>query len=123
MESIYSFKLKRALAKFRCGVLFNKYKKVGECATDDNVMRYKELCKWCLKEHKKEIGNDEYHIFYECTLYTNLREEYLPKYFHKHPNIIKFIELMKTQNITLLREIALFIYLCLNKYEVFLKNI
>ena len=81
LESINSFKLRRALAKFRCGVLFNRHKKVVISITDENITHYKELCKWCQKESQMEIANDEYHIFYECPMYNSLREKHLPKYF------------------------------------------
>ena len=47
-----------------------------------------------------DILEDEFHILFECTVFTELRKQYIKPYFWKRPNIIKFIELLCSENKT-----------------------
>ena len=49
-------------------------------------------CKICC------VLEDEYHFVLECLLYVDIRKIYLQRYFWNRPNMIKFIELLTTDN-------------------------
>ena len=40
----------------------------------------------------------EYHFLLECSLYTNIRCQYIPRYFRFRPNMQKLIELVTNEN-------------------------
>lgn len=61
-------------------------------------------CQIC---HKLE---DEYHLVFECILFTDLRTKYLKPYYCRHPNMFKAIQLFQTTNINILRDLATFFY-------------
>ena len=60
----------------------------------------------CLYCHKLE---DELHFVLECKLYSDLRKQYIKKYYWKRPSMIKFIELMKNENVKVVRNLSLFV--------------
>ena len=63
-------------------------------------------------ERKCQLCNaleDEFHFLFECPLYFEIRKLYIKKYYWKHPNMIKFIQLMTTKNVNALKNLAIFI--------------
>ena len=53
---------------------------------------------------------DEFHFLFECCLYTDIRKKYVKKYYWKNPNILKFIELLKTENKSIIKNVSMFIH-------------
>ena len=53
---------------------------------------------------------DEFHFLLECSIYKNLRQKYINKYFWKYPNILKFTELMVSENEITLQRLAIFVF-------------
>ena len=51
---------------------------------------------------------DEYHYILSCSEFTKVRKKFIPEYYYKHPNVIKYKELMQTTDINILNKIALF---------------
>ena len=49
---------------------------------------------------------DEFHFILECPLYYDLRQLLIYKYYWKHPNMIKFIDSLKSGNENTLRKLA-----------------
>jgi len=41
---------------------------------------------------------DEFHFLWECPLFKNLRKKFVKKYFWKNTNMLKFIELITSEN-------------------------
>ena len=52
---------------------------------------------------------DEYHYLMECKELTSLRKKYIPKYYQSHPNFVKFIELLNSQQYDVLLNLSIFI--------------
>ena len=48
-------------------------------------------------DKSNEIG-DEYHVLLKCKTLSNIREKYIPNYFHKYPSLLKFESLMKNDS-------------------------
>ena len=63
-------------------------------------------------ERKCQLCNtleDEFHLLLECPLYHDLRKSLIYKYYWKHPNMIKFIDLLKSENENTLCKLAIYI--------------
>ena len=53
---------------------------------------------------------DEFHFILECQLYKDLRKQYLKQYYYTAPNIPKFVALFQSQNVTVNRNLAIYVY-------------
>ena len=77
----------------------------------ENVDRLQRFCNLC-------TGNmlgDEFHYLLECTYFTEKRKKYLPKFYLRHVDILKFQKLMSTENLNLLKQLSRFISIVLSK--------
>ena len=50
------------------------------------------------------------------TCFTEERKKYLPKFYLRHVNILKFQKLMSTENLKLLKQLSRFISIVLSKF-------
>ena len=53
---------------------------------------------------------DEFHFILECPVYSDFRSQYIKKKFWKRPNMLKFIELMTSENQAVLQKLACYIH-------------
>ena len=53
---------------------------------------------------------DEYHFIIECPNYLEYRRIHIKQYYWKHPNMIKFLELIGTENIKDIIQLAKYIF-------------
>ena len=60
----------------------------------------------------EDIG-DEFHYILSCSHFRNTRSKFIKRYFYETPNVLKFNQLMNTENPTELRKLCMFIK-CLN---------
>ena len=56
------------------------------------------------------VLEDEYHFILECSMYTELRKQFIHKKYWKHPNMVKFIELLNNENDTNRKKLGIFVY-------------
>ena len=70
-----------------------------------NIDRQHRFCEFC---EERELG-DEYHCLLQCKSLIDERKQYLPKYYQKSINVIKFSKLFQSKNIILLRNLCKFI--------------
>ena len=61
------------------------------------------LCTFC------GVLEDEYHFILECTVYNEERAKFMKKRFWKRPNMIKFIELLTTENKSIMQKLACYV--------------
>jgi hypothetical protein len=71
----------------------------------NRLARHERLCLCC---NSGDI-EDEYHFICICKMFDNLRKRYLKRCFYARPSVFKFIELMKSSNKTILRNLCIFI--------------
>ena len=69
------------------------------------------LCREC------DMIEDEFHIFFECTRYANLRNKYLPPSVITKPSMYTFIELLQKSQDNQLLQLAIFIYKVFKHYD------
>lgn len=97
-----SLKYKIALTRFRTR---NHKLPVVQLGRGRNRLPYAErLCSTCSK-----LG-DEYHWVFECQQTHHLRH-ILPKYYRNRPNMFKFTELLQSEQPSVIRKFAKFVYL------------
>ena len=57
-----------------------------------------------------EVLEDEHNFLLVFPMYTELRRKYLPKYYHQHPNMLKFVELMSSKKFNIITKLANYTY-------------
>ena len=70
------------------------------------MLREDRICKQC------DIGcvKDEVNFLLVCPKYKDLREQYLPIYHTNNPNLRKFVDIFRSNNGEILRNLSLYIY-------------
>ena len=89
------------LAKFRCGCInfeINRGRRV-------NIMRENRFCTFC----NLQKVEDEYHFLLECPCFYEFRILYIPRYYYHNHSSIKFVNLLCTENKTILRNICIYL--------------
>jgi len=59
--------------------------------------------------HVCSILEDEYHFVLVCSLYINLRKQFIPSYCWKRPSMFKLIDLLNSNNVCLMQKLGSFI--------------
>ena len=59
---------------------------------------------------------DEFHYLFECDFFKETRTIYLPRFYQRHANILKFQKLMSVRNLKLLQQLSRFIFFILSKF-------
>ena len=97
----------------------NKYKialtklRVSSHTLEIEKGRYKKPNPTPVNERKCQecnIVEDEFHFLFECKLYEHLRLSYIKPYYWKRPNMIKLIELLKSESTNEIRKLAKYIF-------------
>ena len=70
-----------------------------------NLERSRRLCKFC---NLQDI-EDEYHFLLICPLYIELRIKFINDYYWKSPSMYKCINLLKVENLSVLKNVAQYI--------------
>ena len=55
------------------------------------------------------VLEDEFHFVLQCKRYINLRKQYISQYYWRHPNMIKFIVLINSDNVNTVKRLACYI--------------
>ena len=71
---------------------------VGRWARPNRTPVVERKCRYCNKLE------DEFHFLLECTLYVDLRKQYIKKYFWNRLNMLKLRELMYTKNRNIIKK-------------------
>ena len=77
---------------------------VGRWARQNRIRIEERKCITCNKLE------DEFRFLLECSLYNDLRNQYIKKYYWKRPNILKLKEFMSTTNKRILSNLSLYIF-------------
>ena len=94
---------RKALTRLRCSA----HKLAIEEGRFRNIDRNLRLCVHC----NMNVIENEYHFVMVCPKYRQLRKDHLPKYYCSFPTKQKLISLMKSDNVSLLKRLAKFVYL------------
>ena len=64
----------------------------GRWARPKSIPLDERKCRTCNKIE------DEYHFVIECTLFKEIRSEFIHKYYWKRPSMFKFVDLINSSN-------------------------
>ena len=77
------------------------------------IIQQHRLCTECL------VLEDEYHVIYVCSRYTDMR---IKPYYSNRPSMPKFIQLINSENVSEMQKLASFIKTLFNTYNMYLFN-
>ena len=103
LENINVFKYMQAFSKLRMSS-HRLAVESGRWARPARIPIHERTCTNC------EVLEDEYHFVIECNRYTELREKYIPRYYWRRPSMFKFVELLNSTNMKLLRNLSIYIF-------------
>ena len=101
LHQIKSSKLRRFLTKFRCSA--SELKIVSQRRSFPSNLS-DAMCPLC-----GDGLEDEYHSLLVCPFYLNLRNKYIPQYYHKYPSKQKFVQLLSSHDIITVKNLALYV--------------
>ena len=77
---------------------------VGRWVKLERVPFEHRMCTTC------NLLEDEYHFVIECQRYNDIRRKYIRPSFYVRPNMFKFLELLQSTNVSIVKNLALFVY-------------
>ena len=80
----------------------------------ENKPYNERVCTIC---HRNTLG-DEFHYILECDAFKEDRKILIKQYFYKHPNILKYKELMSSTNEPTVKNLSKFAYLIMKKFDI-----
>lgn len=102
LDVINTVKLRKSLSKLR--VSSHRLEiEMGRWAKPNKIPIQNRKCRTC------DMLEDEYHFILECSLYTELRKQYIKRYYWNRPSMFKLIQLFKSKNKKVLRNLSTFI--------------
>lgn len=69
----------------------------------NNTPYNERICEEC-----RTLG-DEFHAIMSCKRFTVIRKKYIPEYYYKHPNVIKYNELLNSTDYATLKSLSMFV--------------
>ena len=57
-----------------------------------------------------QVLEDEYHFVLECNVYAELRYKYIPKHYWKRQSMYKFVKLLNTTYMKILRNLSIYMF-------------
>ena len=67
------------------------------------------MCSFCFLNGNQRIIEDEYHAFFICPTYVNIRERYLYNWYFSRTEPFDFIQLTKSCHYKTLTQLTLFV--------------
>ena len=96
LEKINIVKFQNAVSRVR--VASHRLEiEAGRWARPNRIPINDRKCRVC------NVLEDEYHFVIECSLYKELRDKYIPKYYWLRPSMFKFVQLMKSNKEKVIR--------------------
>ena len=68
----------------------------------NRIPRSERYCIYC----RSNDIEDEYHFIIKCQCFEDLRKKYIKKHYYKRPNMLKFIELLKSSDFDIVLNLA-----------------
>jgi hypothetical protein len=95
-----------ALARCRCSC----HKLTIEMGRQNNIPLYERICLFCFNQNNVTAIDCEFHAFFQCSKYNDVRNNYLYNWYSNGTTINDFYSLMSTQNEENIYKLSLFVY-------------
>ena len=99
------FYLRKAFARFRC----SSHKFAIETGRHRDIGRLDRICLYCLNHWDRLVVEDEYHVFFICAKYNNVREEYLYSWYQSGDSKNHFYNILSTSDHILIKKLCIYI--------------
>ena len=86
---------KKAMARFRC----SSHKLKIEVGRHQNIERENRFCIFCQNIENRYILEDEYHVFFKCPRYLDLRQHLLYSWYSGGNDMLNFLIFCKMKNL------------------------
>ena len=53
---------------------------------------------------------DKFHFIFECQIYAEIRNNYIPRYYRQRPSMLKTVELFRSENKLILQNLSIFVF-------------
>lgn len=103
LDRINVLKLSQALSKLRMSSHRLEIES-GRWVKPNSIPVNERKCQNC------HLLEDEFHFILECSIYSDLRKQYISPYYWKRPSMFKLIELLESNNTKRIRNLSIFTY-------------
>ena len=100
-----TLKFRHNLARFRC----SSHKLGIEIGRHSGIDRENRICLYCFNKYRLRIIEDEYHVFFSCSKYRNIRSSHLYSWYNGRDDIISFYNILQNNNPCVIRKVAIYI--------------
>lgn len=100
------FYLRKAVAKFRC----SNHNLNIEMGRHAGIQREFRTCSYCLRHDNLYCIEDEFHAFFECKLYDDIRQRFLPTHLYNNKSLFEFYRILTLNNSDMVKQIANYIF-------------
>ena len=97
-------------------VTFTLSKSQKKRVVSSAFLSYQYIDRKCTLCNDNDI-QDEYHIVLKCAYYNEVRRKYIKPYYHRHPSMYKFQELMNKSNKRDAFRLMIFIKIVMKDYD------
>jgi hypothetical protein len=108
-----NYQFKKALARFRC----SSHKFRIETGRHNKVLRENRNCIHCLTSVSTSIIEDEFHVFFICPKFNEIRNRYLTPWYNGNYSYHGLYQLMQTKKVQELRLLCIYLFHLINMHE------
>ena len=105
------FYIRKAVAKFRC----SNHALNIEVGRHAGIPREYRSCSYCLRNNSAYYIEDELHAFFQCRMYDDIRQQYLPKDLCNSKSLFNSYNILGHSDCNVIRKISNFIFYMLKK--------
>ena len=120
----FSFKSEHKLETYLISLPRNQYLNLFKFRTGNHKLPV-EVGRWddtdlndrqCILCNADDIG-DEYHYLLKCPIFHAQRQSHLKQYYIRRPNMLKFGELLKSENLSILTKLSKFTKIIMDTFK------
>ena len=108
-----SFPLRKSLARFRT----SSHKLHIEVGRYYSIERHDRICIYCLLNDDILVVEDEYHVFFICPRFAEIRQSHLLNWFSGNRDLYNFNNIMTTDNVKHIRCLAVYVHKLMNAID------
>ena len=100
------FTIRKAVAKFRC----SNHKLNIDVGRHSGIPREYRTCSLCIINNNSYCIEDEYHAFFNCSLYDDIRQNYISVNLYNSKSLYGFYTILSSSDDNVIKQISNFIF-------------